>query len=387
MAESGGDAALRDAGVADDEIAAAVLLPFTGRTPELDLALIVRLARVVDVPHATAIRDVAAAAETRGWKAVAKEARRVLYRFGQRGVVAPDAPPAPRPTPRWSTSRLEGWVSGIDGRGDRLLWIVRPQPSGGVLAMHAILNEPAGLRDVTLAEVARKALRRMQRDLEARQHLKMVSADGAYCDALLAEGYERARAAGAAEAVGQYPTLRARLTNQPPAPPVPPLIVRVAGESFADSNAAAQGAKLLDERDFITWGIERPVLAPYLEEIAAARDSPLVLSRPQQEERVQATLLRARRELFGGDHANAYRRRLEEMAYYLYATDRRDLAAIAASSAAALARGDDAIPFFTELLRRSVAALMTEDETKARKEAEGSVLVRPGAAPSPHRPR
>ena len=384
---SGGDAALRAAGVADDETAPDALLPLAGRTVELDVALVARLARVVDVAHATAIRDVAADAERRGWKAAAKEARRVLYRFGQRGVVAPDAPTEPTPPPRRTASPLEGWVSGIDGRGDRLIWIVRAQPGGGLLAMHAIVNEPNGLRDVTVAEVARKALRRMQSDLEARHHLKMMPADGAYCDALVAEGWERARAAGAVEAVGQYPTLRARLTNQAPIPLEPPLIMRVAGESFADPARAAEGARLLEERDFVTWALERPTLAPYLAEIAAARDSPLVLSRPQQEERVQATLARARRELFGGAHASPYRRRLEEMAYYLYASDRRDLAAVAAATAAGLARGDDALPFFTELLRRSVAAHMAEDEARARAEAEGSVLVRPGTPAARQRPR
>jgi hypothetical protein len=346
-----------------------------------------RLGRVVDDAHALALRDLASAAERRGWKTVVKDVRRVLYRFGQRGVVAPPAPAEAAPALRWTASPLEGWLSGIDGRGDRLVWIVRAQPSGGLLVMTAILNEPAGLRDVTLAELSRKALRRMHDDLRARHHVQMATADGAYCDALLAEGYERARAAGVAEAVGQYPTLRARLTSQAPASLVPPLIARVAPETVDDAAAAAHGARLLDEIEFITWTLERPVLEPYLAEIAAARESPLVLSRPQQEERVQAQLAQARRELFGGAHAPVYRRRLEEMAYVLHASGRRELAGVAAATATALARGDDATPFFIELLRRSVAALVAEDEARAHAEAEGSVLVRPGGPSAPPVPR
>src|SRR6185369_3686170 len=177
--QGSGETALRVAGVADDETSPDALLPLAGRSAELDRAIVGRLAQVVDLAHATAIRDLAAGAERRGWKPVAKDARRVLYRFGQRGVAMPDAPPEPAPPPRWTATPLEGGVSGLDGRGDRLIWIVRAQPSGGLLAMHAILNEPDGLRDVTLAEVARKALRRMQGDLEARHHLKMMPADGA----------------------------------------------------------------------------------------------------------------------------------------------------------------------------------------------------------------
>jgi hypothetical protein len=82
-----------------------------------------------------------------------------------------------------------------------------------------------------------------------------------------------------------------------------------------------------------------------------------------------------------------YRRRLEEMAYYLWASDRRELAAVAAATAAGVARGDDALPFFSELLRRSVAALMAEDEARTRQEAEGSVLVRPGTPTAAGAPR
>lgn len=370
--------ALRDAGVDDDENAPATLMPLAGRAVELDRAIVERLGRVTDEVHAVALRDLAAAAERRGWKAAAKDARRALYRFSQRGVVTPPASVESAPASRWTTSPLEGWVSGIDGRGDRLVWIARSQPSGGLLVLTAILNEPAGLRDVTLAELPRKSLRRMHDDLRDRHHVRMATADGAYCDALVAQGYERARAAGVAEAVGEYPTLRARMTSHEPASLEPPLIARVAPEALADTAAAAHGAKLLDEIEFITWTLERQVLAPYLAEIAAARESPLVLSRPQQEERVQAALAHARRELFGGERAVVYRRRLEEMAYVLHTSGRPDLALAAAATATSLAHGDEAIPFFAELLRRSVAALVAEDEAKARADAEGSVLVRPG---------
>jgi hypothetical protein len=241
---------------------------------------------------------------------------------------------------------------------------------------------------VNLADMPRKTLRRMHEDLRTRHHVRMTAIDGAYADALLSEGYERARAASVAEAVGQYPTLRARLTTHPPAPLDPPLIARVAPDAAADASTVAEGAQLLDEIEFATWLLDRDTLAPYLEEIRAARESPLVLSRPQQEERVQAALARAEHELFAGAEAATQRRRLEEMAYVLHVGGRPDLARIAAATAAALARGTHPLPFFTELLRRSVGAFVVEEEAKARADAEGSVLVRPGAAPmAPPRPR
>jgi len=373
------DELLRAAGVAADDTDPARLLPLAGRDAALDLAIVARLARVADEAHAAALRRVEADAARAGPKAVVKAARRALYLLGQRGVTVPE-PERIEPARRLAApGSLEGYVSAIDGRGDRLIWLVRPQREGGLLVLTAIVNEPAGLRDASLAELPRKTLRRMERDLQASHRLRMVAADGAYCDALLAEGFARARAAGTG-GVGEYPTFRARLTSSEPAPRDPPLAARVLGEAGRD---VADGARLLDELEFTTWRLERPALAAYVAEIAAVRESPLVLSRPQQEERVRAVVARALRELFAEDGGAAYRRRLEEMAYYLDATARRPLAIVALASAQALAAstaGGEGIPFFEELTRRSFAVLLEEDAARAREQAQGSVLVRPGVA-------
>lgn len=378
-----GREALRAAGVGDTETTPAALLPLVGRAPELDLAIAERFAREATDDRAAALRELATGAERRGWKAAAKEARRALYRFAQRGVAIP---PAPESTVRRQpASPLEGHLSPVDGRGDRLVWLVRAQRDGGLIVLTGVLNEPAGLREIAVAELARKALRRMERDLEARHHLRMVPADGIYCDALLAEGFARARAAGT-PGVGEYPTYRARLVSTDPGPREPALIARVVDlDSVLIADAAARGADLLDQPEFATWPLERPVLAPYLAEIAAVRESPLVLSRPQQEERVRSIVARARQEIFGGAGGAAYRRRLEEMAYYLHATGRRELALTAAATARM--RGGEDVPFFEELTRRSFAALLTEDAARAQAEAESSLLVRPGAARAPGTPQ
>jgi len=388
------DAALRAAGVADDVTAPATLLSHAGRVPDLDLAIVARLSRTPDAEGAAALRTIETAAqrlgettaERLGWKAVAKEARRVLYRFGQRGVAVP--PPAPaEEAPRLRTpSPVEGRLSAIDGRGDRLLWIIRTRHDGGLAVLTAILNEPGGLRDVALAEMARKQLRRMEQDLQTRHRLRMVAADAAYCDALLEEGFARARVAGT-PGVGEYPAFRARLFSTEPAPRDPPLAARMLGDV---ASAIAEGPALLAEPEFHTWLLDRAVLGPYAAEISAARESPLVLSRPQQEERGRAIVTRALQELFGGEAGPPYRRRLEEMAYFLHATGRPALARAALASANALGAsrtGGEGVPFFEELTRRSFGLLLQEDAVRARAESESSVLVRPGAPGQSSQPR
>ncbi|HEY2385523.1 MAG TPA: hypothetical protein VGK30_01060 [Candidatus Binatia bacterium] len=382
------DATLRAAGVADDVTAPAELLAHAGRAPDLDLAIVARLGGTPGAEGAAVLRSIETAAERLGWKAVAKEARRVLYRFAQRGVAVPPPAPAEEQPRLRAPSPVEGRVSAIDGRGDRLVWIVRARHDGGLAVLTAILNEPGGLRDVALAEMPRKQLRRMEQDLHSRHRLRMVTADAAYCDALLEEGFARARAAGT-QGVGEYPAFRARLFSTEPAPRDPPLAARVLGGDVA--SAVTDGPALLAEPEFLTWLLDRSVLGPYAAEVNAARESPLVLSRPQQEERGRAIIARALRELFAGEAGLPYRRRLEEMAYFLHATGRPALARAALASAEALGAsptGGEGVPFFEELTRRSFALLLQEDATRARVESESSLLVRPGAATQPpRRPR
>lgn len=373
-------AALRDAGVDDAEIRPDVLLPLAGRTEALDRALVARLASAPGAEQAAALRALATGAEARGWKAVAKDVRRALYRFEQRGVALPPPPP-PAPAPRRAAAaELEGYLSPIDGRGDRLVWLVRPRREGGLAVMTAILNEPAGLREVTVAEMPRKTLRRMRQDLEQRHGLRMVAADARYCDALLAEGFARGRAAGTS-GIGEYPTARAGFVGGAPAPLEPALAARVLGDApVPESERPAEVAALLEQPELVTWVLERAVLAPYLEAMEDARNSPLVLSQAQQEERVRAILARAPREIFDDAAAAAMRRRLEEMAYYFHATGRPELATAAATSAAAVPRAraeGGAALLLEELTRRSLAARAAEDAARAHADQEGSVLVRP----------
>ncbi|TMA70949.1 MAG: hypothetical protein E6J69_00875, partial [Deltaproteobacteria bacterium] len=74
-------------------------------------------------------------------KAVRKAIRRALYRLAQRGVPRPE--PAAEPArPRPAVVELEGLVSSIDGRGDRIVWLMRPLASGTLLVA-AQVNEPA----------------------------------------------------------------------------------------------------------------------------------------------------------------------------------------------------------------------------------------------------
>src|SRR5207244_8670548 len=122
-------------------------------------------------------------------KAVRKAIRRAVYRLVQRGVPRPAPPPDPE-RPRPAAVELEGLVSAVDGRGDRILWLMRPLATGTLLVA-AQMNEPAGLRDLQVVDIGRKQLRTTRQRIES-DGLRLVAASWRVVDPLLVEAQDRA---------------------------------------------------------------------------------------------------------------------------------------------------------------------------------------------------
>ena len=354
------------------DAAVAALTAQTGRDAAADVAIALRLGGIVSDESASQLRRMEAAATD---KQVRKAVKRALYRLQQRGIAsaAPSPVASAAPSPVLATP-LEGYVSPVDGRGDQLIWLIRPQP-GGVLHLFAVLNDPQGLREVALHSATRKALKTLQRELEQRHDVRLAPIDWRHADFLVRRAFQWARASGA-RMDGDYPALRAQWTHEPAAeasPLAPPV---------ADAAALARSAELLTEPEFRTWFRTVEDLAPFLEEFGGVQDSPLVLNPMQQQERYDDIIARAIDATYGGEHRDTWSRRLTEMARYFAATRRPARAAEAAAVASALAAGTAPreIPFCDQLVRASIAFFVQLAAREQAERAKGSLIVTPGQA-------
>src|SRR5262249_61442565 len=109
-----------------------------------------------------------------------------------------------------------------------------------------------------------------------------------YADFLGHRAFEGARARGT-RMVGDYPALRAQLTPPPPPDTMAPLALeRIPPAAFAaEAGRLSQSPALLEEPELRTWFLTAERLAPFLDELAGAKDSPLVLNQVQQQERFE----------------------------------------------------------------------------------------------------
>lgn len=307
--------------------------------------------------------------------ALRKALRRALFRLEQRGIPVPDRAPAP-PAVRAIEPEIEGFVSAFDGRGDRLVWLTRPQGGGGTLVLDAIVNEPDGLTEVRLVEMSRKELRATRERLQQGTGLRLVPADWRALDALVVEAHHRA---GAPDRQRDYLRIRPRLTTEPPREPAELRSSRDVAPTDDELPALLpQTPELLREPELRTWWPTQQAAEPFLTELREVRESPLVLGRVQQEERLRVILARATAAIYPAEPTI---RRLEGTAYVLAETGRPTAARLALAAAAALGarpNAPDEVPLLAALIQQSIGMLFAGEESKRQDERRDSLVLTPG---------
>jgi hypothetical protein len=356
--------------LAEGRLAADALVPLVNGDDAVGL-----VAAVGDLGSAGAAATLVAL-EPHAGGAARREVRRALYRLRQRGVATPERPVDEPPPRRDLGADIEGFVSAHDASGDRLLWLVKRQASGGSLLVAAQANEPEGLRDVQAVDMSRKHLRAVRQRLAREGGVTLVAAPWVTVDALLVEAHERTTTRDRAR---DYLRVRAELTAEPPAAPAEPVSSHAPPPGLDEARAlAAASAALLSEAPFAAWGPGAEAAAPFVAEIAALRDSPLVLNELQQRERVREVLRRAAEALYP---AAAFARRLEGTAYVLAETGRGP-AARAALAIAALLRARPAegyeTPFVSGAVERALGTLLSADVARQTEERRSALVATPG---------
>jgi len=331
------------------------------------------LGEVAGAPTAALLAHRAQVASDR---TVAKALRRALFRFEQRGVPVPRIRETAEHRPAAGGPELEGFISAYDRRGNRLLWLLRPQSGGGMLLLAAEAHEPDGLHDVRVTEMTRKELRGVRDRLQREAGLRLAPADWRVVDALLVEAHERA---GAPDRSRDYLRLRPQLVSVPPSPPAEPSSPLLTALPDDESAQLVAGSEALLELPELQWWPGPDAFAPFMDEIAAVRDSPLVLNQVQQEERLRAILARAASELYP---PAVVARRLDGTAYVLASTGRVPQArqAMAVARAVRAGAGADDVPFLRLLVQQAMGAVYAAEESRRTEERRGSLVLTPGEA-------
>ncbi len=353
-----------------------VLEALCGKEEKIDAALAEALGTWNSPLAAILLRRLGTGAPS---KAVTKAVRRSIFRLKSKGLSFEEmeerapavyrVPKAPSP---------EAYVTPIDAAGNRLVSLALPRLPQGLLIFHVLFNDGEGIIQFNGFEGSRRSFHDYIEGFQTEAHTELAAAPAEYGHGLIEEAAARNRQGGK-PLPKEYLEMRP-LLGQPPALPLKPIIYEYVKEEeiHAHPELLDRAPGLFENPLFSDWYLEEAQSGKYLGLLQDASASPLVLSPYQQESRMADIYVQAVQELFPAEMRGRYRRRLEEMAYILWKKGEENEARV--SLAAALALGGEARilaphPFLLELVKRSLGALLREEEEK--KKREPALVVKP----------
>jgi len=368
LIEAGFDPALAPAD------ALAKLRALKGRAGIADVAIARALGRIADPRAAAMLTEMEAGAAG----AIRREVRRALYKLKQHGIDAPAATAAAAGAVHDNATEkteIAAMLSPIDSEGARIVWIVKPRVQGGVIRLWALISERDGLVGAQNGALSRRELKSEREELERRAQVKLVDADWRVADFIACEAWRNTPESRRGH-VGNFLALRSELIASPP----PTELLHPVYAELAAEAAGEPSVELLKEPELLEWRIPDAILKPYVDEIARAGESVIVLNPLHKQERVNAVIDRATAELLTGDNGRAVQRRLEDIAYYMTRVGRRAQAGWAAAAAAWLRDGIDVtrVLFFQAFIRTQLGAVAVAEQQKA--EQEPRLIMTPAEA-------
>jgi hypothetical protein len=313
-------------------------------------------------------------------KKVQKTIKRSLFRLKSKGIVVDEIlfdkeRPILRP---FQADPKEGFASGIDFLGNRLLWLVIPHPGRGLTVMHGVISDQEGIVDFSQDEMTRKGFRSFFEEVQGKSPFPFVKMEPSYVAFLFTQAYQlhldkKINAPqGYLHAKSEIDRIKKVYAK--------PLIYSAlpADEIASDDRISRKGGDLLKIDLLSSWRIEEDDIRPYADEVWEAEKSKIVLNEAQKEVRFQGIYQKALTELFSGERKLLYQRRLEEMAYVLLKLGREEEAKISLSVAMNLEKPLNPIqpnPFLFQLVVKSIFTLLAEAYEKKSKEV--SLIVKP----------
>jgi len=335
-----------------------VLQQLTAETMPAPLPAMIEALSLLATPAAAALlTQIAAKTDAKGLQ---KAARRALYRLKTMGVETDsELPQEPRKSvlevPKLPV--VAALASQIDFDGNRALYLARRRPFSGLVFVSLIISDQRGVLDCNAFPVTKKELTRIVTDIQADDRLTHVELPAAYAQQLVEEAYQRNLSTGT-PVPQDFQSLH-DIIGMPEAPWEQGPIYHVISPEELQGQPAwfVLAGQLLELKEFQGWHLPPEALQKYREEVKHTAESPIIVSQATQQERIDAVQKRTLREMFPPDACARYRRRLEEMAYLLWQTNRIDEAKRALAAALAL-QGEEVDaaehPFLRALFTRSV---------------------------------
>jgi hypothetical protein len=315
------------------------------------------IASMKDVEAREFLYEIAASEEK---KSLQKAARKLLYRLREQKLPG-DTKIMPKPVfspPDYKISKA--WVSFIDSLGNRFILLLKPQPLGKMLLINLSLSDTQGIVEcLTTTALKKDIFPAIDKGIAEKQ---IIEIDTQYAMALIEEYREINKKTARQlpeEFVASLGHIDIGRETTDPEIPYPPIYQLISKESLQDTPYIwRRSDELFQLPELNSWRLPPAELEKYLLKLREIKEGFIIVSDYLQRERIEEVYQEAIKEIFTPEKRTLYRRRLEEMAYFLWVTGKPEEGRLALIAAVYLEelQGNEILehPFVRQLVYRSL---------------------------------
>jgi hypothetical protein len=306
-----------------------------------------------------------------------KRLRRVLHALRSRGVEVPAAEPGPvvAKLPPLEDTLSASFVSPVDPRGGRVVYLVEPHPSGGARLFELMLDADLGIAAFEVYQTGRSQVRRFLRQIARNAEFAAVEAPRDAVRALV----DRAAAAQPADRPlpRGFAEWRAHLAVPPPGARTPGELAAEALGAELSPERVRRAVELVRSREIGPWPPPAEALQGLAERLLESAKGQIVVAAPIRRQQVARTLDEGVASLYAGALAGRTATCFRETAYVLWKAGREQDARAALAGALAFDAGPEASAGIARaILEVTLAPVLERIEQEIAGEEEGSRLVK-----------
>lgn len=321
-------------------------------------------------------------------KAFQKKLRGVLHKRKARGleVIEPERTDATeavwKPPPAVAP---QGFLSFPDGSGSRLVWVIRHLALRRTLAVGAMIQDTAGLKEVSIQDLSRKESELYRRMILEDPHFLVAETDPAYCAFRIDEAFRKKEPADPRQKeayLGIRPLLTELAGGAAPEHPASGIgFMEGEGEERLDAeDPLGRGVELPSGGLLDDWFLDREGILPLADRYEEIQQSRIIVHPFQLQERISGFFREAVREYFSDRACRLrWKTRLEDAAWVLHGKGREAEARklyLAARNLSDPGGDPSKSLLLLHLARKSLDAVLAEKKTSA--ERQPSLIVKPG---------
>jgi hypothetical protein len=311
-------------------------------------------------------------------KELSKGIKKTLYRLKNKGIEVSEPKTTTPPTEKEDPlPPPTAYFTTMDPLGERLILAIKPKSDQELNIFQFLVSDQKGINDLIASVTTPKEFASYLEKISVAKDITMVEIDLDYCHFLIKEASNKNHASGTNLPEHFFLWKKYFGSNGTQLDKAAIYTLLNTEEIKSQALLLQRSEDLVGKYPFAYWLLEWKLLIDCYKELYEMENSPIVLTDPQKESRTAEITKKTARLFFDDNNRMLFKRRLEEIAYILFKTDREEDAQSALAAALAFEPGGVASedhPFALKTVEKNFAFLKEQSQKEKRSDTGRIIL-------------